>query len=314
MHWKSVVAGGIISLVAFSVSTSNAADATSTTTVGTAKSINQLVKASNNINVLPAQVASELATSGSDTPERLFPSVGSSCVGGPGCTFGDKSSRQSIVLFGDSHALMWLPALSGFAKTNHYKLIVMWAPGKCAVALLPSNYSYSGIPNSGCSAWHRQSVTFIQNTKPALVLLGERTSDVYSEPGNLLFSDVTWRSSLEKAIREIATTRTKVAVIEDVVNMSSPPQTCLAAYPTDIQRQCSTPFPNTNDPGHQQAEKEAAAATGAGFIKTSQWFCTSSCSPVIGSFIPFYDQGHVSATYAKFLSGVFTTAVKANLQ
>jgi hypothetical protein len=282
------------------------------TTPGTAQEVSRLVQSSSRIQELTPLVASELTASQVDSARRLYPSVGApGCMGGVQCTFGDTSAKRSMVLFGDSHALMWLPALGGFAAKNNLKLVVIWKPNSCAVALLPSSYSYQeGDSSTGCDVWHRTSVAMIKRLKPELVVLGERTSRVFSEPGNRRITDAVWRTSLEKAIRQISATSTHVAVMEDLPERMPGFQTCLAAYPTNIQQRCATTFPNTADPGHQQAEREAAAATGASYVMTSKWFCTSTCSPVIGNFIPFYDEGHVSATYAEFLSGVISQQLK----
>jgi peptidoglycan/LPS O-acetylase OafA/YrhL len=39
------------------------------------------------------------------------------------CTYGDKSSDKTIVLYGDSHAAQWFPALEKLANENGFKLV-----------------------------------------------------------------------------------------------------------------------------------------------------------------------------------------------
>jgi predicted nucleic acid-binding Zn ribbon protein len=94
--------------------------------------------------------------------------------------------------------------------------------------------------------------------------------------------------------------------------MASNPPLCLAAYPNDVQK-CSDPYPDRANPGEQTAEREAAAATGAAFIPTSQWLCASRCSPIVGDFITHVDQGHITEMYAAFLSVVMSNRLRSLL-
>ena len=49
--------------------------------------------------------------------------LGYSATKSPACVFGDITSSKSVVLFGDSHASQWFPALERIARDNHWKLI-----------------------------------------------------------------------------------------------------------------------------------------------------------------------------------------------
>jgi hypothetical protein len=255
----------------------------------------------------------QVATSGNDDPQHLYRSLsGHSCIGGSTCVFGDTSSRKVIVLFGDSHAMMWLPAVDAAASTLRYKVVLMWSPGTCgAVALFATSYFYLGQERSiECRGWHAEAVSAIKKLHPALVLLGERTTNVVAEPGNTPISDGTWQAALERSIDQIKHDASHVALIEDLPELDASPQTCLAAYPRAVQSECAVPYPNPANAGHQPAESAAAAATGIGLISTTSWFCTATCSPVIGRYIAYYDASHVSASYARYLSRVMTAAIK----
>jgi hypothetical protein len=39
------------------------------------------------------------------------------------CTYGDRSSKTTIVLYGDSHAAQWFPALEKLANENGFQLV-----------------------------------------------------------------------------------------------------------------------------------------------------------------------------------------------
>ena len=107
--------------------------------------------------IIPATMAADLPASSNDWPSRVFPSLGpvgtDHCVAATSCVFGDSRSRQTIVLFGDSHAVMWLPAIEPAAARRHWRLIVLWQP-TCPVARI-SHFTYvDSVPNRQC-AGHR---------------------------------------------------------------------------------------------------------------------------------------------------------------
>jgi hypothetical protein len=285
---------------------------------GTAAQVSALVASSSHINKLSTAMVKDLISSEDDTASRVYPKVAptgntSSCANLTRCVFGDTSSKTVIVLYGDSHAYMWLPALAPAAKTLKAKLILVWWP-VCPVAYLPTAYDYVGTPTwSGCTAWRTSIVAAIKKLKPTLVLISERTADVLSEPSGVPFTASQWQAALQPTITQFQTTKTKVAVIEDVPSFDQGyPQACMAEHPSAIQV-CAVPYPNPEFPGQQPAELAATTATRAGFIATVQWFCTSTCSPVVGSYFVHHDQGHVSATYAEYLSLVMEQAVKHDI-
>jgi hypothetical protein len=89
-----------------------------------------LVAHSTTIERVGAVVAAEIPNATDDTPPRIYPVVfsatGFPCVTATGCVFGDTKSKTTIVLYGDSHALMWLPALVPFAERDHYKVVLLF--------------------------------------------------------------------------------------------------------------------------------------------------------------------------------------------
>lgn len=281
---------------------------------GTLAQVRSLVAHSTSINELSKAMDSELAASPYDVPTRLYPEAGTFtknlCVTMTACVFGDVTSKKTIILLGDSHAYMWLPAIAPAAVTLHYRLILAWQ-SSCPIANLKDYLFRFSTLNTGCQAWRTSMLSQIPAIDPVLVILGERTANVVSEQSGKPFTKAQWQSALESTIHTIQSPTTKVAVLEDIPFLdSNPPEACISRYPTHIQAECSVPNPNPRYPGQQVAEQDAATATGSAFIETIPWICSHRCSPVIGSFFSYCDQGHVSATYAQYLSGVMTAALR----
>lgn len=279
---------------------------------GTPAQVKALVAASGKITMVSPAVAQELSAELTLWTRFAYPSVGLGCLPPTPCVFGDASSKSTIVLFGDSHALMWLPDAIAAATARKMRVDLFWAP-TCPLVAIPG-MSFSDTPvASNCSSYRTSTIARIKQISPLLVILGERTFHAITTPGNVPISSQRWTTSLEVTINMIKTRHTKVALIEDPVAFTHNPDQCVAANQTAIQAHCAVKNPNPHALGHQAAERGAAHATGITFVTTIPWFCTRSCSPVIGTYLVHFDQEHVSVPYAKYLSTVFTQALKGAL-
>ncbi len=273
--------------------------ASATSAPGSASQVAKLVAASSKITKLSSAMLAKLPAA------ELDFNWGNACSTVGECIDGDATSSKVAVLFGDSHALMWLPAINATALAHHVKLELVWL-GACTSATLSIYYPPSGDPAS-CDAWRATTVAAIQKLKPAVVLLAERA---YAKSSPSTWFDATqWQAGLETTINDFKSSTTKVGVIEDTPSFPASVTSCIAAYSQAVQK-CATPWPTTKRHGNQAAELAAASATGATFITTHKWFCTKSCSPVIGTFFPYVDENHVSNTYSAYLATVMTTQLK----
>jgi peptidoglycan/LPS O-acetylase OafA/YrhL len=80
----------------------------------------------------------------------------------PPCEFGDTSASTSVVLWGDSHAAQWFPAVEAAARMRGWRLISMTKSG-CPPA------DIGGRPM--CRAWRRNALEAIRSRHPDLVVL-----------------------------------------------------------------------------------------------------------------------------------------------
>jgi hypothetical protein len=304
---RVLLAGSLLLLLA------GPAGAASTPKPGTAAQVAQLVAASTSVTTLSPALTATLPNLEYSGVGSLYPAAGLQCATVTSCVYGDKTSKNLVVLFGDSHASMWLPAVAPAITAAKFKLVVLWIPACHIVSL--EVYAESPPPLGGesmCDTWLTNEIATITALKPKLILLGERTAQIYAAPSTL-FTEQQWQQGLETTIRDLHVNGAKVALFEDIVWQDQNPGPCLAANLTNVQA-CSVPNPNPVNPGQQVAEKKAAMATHTGYIATTQWFCTSVCSPVVGSFITHWDEGHVSARYAQYLSKVVGTALAPYLK
>jgi hypothetical protein len=277
---------------------------------GTPAQVASLVARSGRIMKLPNAAIPQLFAGGTDTAYRLYPSARACSESLKGCAFGDLASSKVVVLFGDSHILMWLPAIVPAALRAGVKIDLMYADD-CPVALIGNFSIVTGSYGSlvGCEQWRNAATKVIHALNPMAVIIGERSTLIVSLPGDVPYTPEQWQLSLETTIVRLKTPTMRIAIMQDTNWFDLNPMQCLAAYPADIQR-CDEPFPNTMNPGQDRAEWRAARATGSTYVLTHQWLCTTICSPVVGPFITNFDNGHVSATYASYLSVVVGDALQ----
>lgn len=280
-------------------------------TPGTAAQVAALVAASPSVTTLPSNLLPPLSKAAADSPATYYPGAARGCTGVKACVFPDLKAKSIVVLFGDSHAEMWLPAIAPVTQAAHVKLILIWKPG-CPAADVSVWEATTHAINKACNKFRSQSIAEIKALHPALVLLADRTSDIPGA-GNKLTTNAEWQAGEETTIAELKATTTKVVVIGDITAFTVILPDCLAAYPSDVQK-CAVPNPNPDTHQHFAAEAAAATAEDVPYINPQPWLCTATiCSPVIGNMVAYWDNEHVSSTYAEYLSGVWATALKSYL-
>jgi hypothetical protein len=273
---------------------------------GTPAKVSTLVAASASIESLPSSLLPSLSQLGDDDPSTYYGSAGQTCAGVTKCVWGDLKSSELVVLFGDSHAEMWLPALVPVAQEDHFKVALVWKAG-CPAATVTVYDGQTKSDYTACNVFRTQMITDIDKAKPALVLTADRTSDIHG-PKNGPITNATWQQGLETTLLQLQSASTKVAVIGDITIFTVNPAQCLASNAHHVQ-QCSVPNPNPKTTQHFAAERAAAAAEGAPYLDPQPWLCTTVCSMVIGKFGVYWDAFHVASTYAEFLSEDWANAL-----
>ena len=95
--------------------------------------------------------------------------------------------------------------------------------------------------------------------------------------------------------------------------------TCLASYPSNIQA-CSlvsTSSEWSTDwkdwAAFRLDEKKAAAVSGVKYVDQVPWECSASCTEVIGNMVTYFSSGHITATYATYLTKVLQAALAKDM-
>ena len=232
----------------------------------------------------------------------------------PACVFGDRLAKKTVVLFGDSHAAMWYPAFSDIALHAHWRLVVL-TKSSCPVDVLPfgepGGMAPPGHPYTACEDWRRIAFDRIRTLHPTMVVVTQlyRPILLSTSPGNAYYPFGRWRQGLERAIRILEGSTSKVVVL------GSPPQSkstdCPSEHPDDVQV-CSS-HPDSVLVSAGKAEEAAARATGARYVDVTQWFCAATCPMIIGHYQVYFDPDHISTSYSRTLEDALAAAVGIRL-
>jgi hypothetical protein len=262
-----------------------------------ASQLRQLVQASIHIERLGAAVIRTLPSVASATAANLY-GLPRTCATTTSCVLGDVAASRTIVLYGDSHARMWLPAILPAATADGFRVVVVGEDG-CTV----DSMDLADTRFHLCAKVQAEAMADIAALEPAAVILSNRTS--YPR-----LSSKAWEAGMQLTISRIEADGARVVLLGDTQPVTEYPESCLSVNRMRAQR-CAQANPNRLVPGQEAAERLAAARTGAIYVDPTPWLCTqTSCSEVIGTHIAYWDWHHVSTTYAQVLSNVMAGALK----
>ena len=230
------------------------------------------------------------------------------------CTLGDNSATNLMVAFGDSHVLMWLPALDSIAKKAHLRLVVLshwYCPSAVVTVDNPPGFGRVYGPFTACDVWRQWAIHWVNIHRPSLIVVSNE--DLYRAPSRgpsapPFFTESAWQAGVTTLFDEMHVPGMRKVILGDIPVLSQVPPVCLSRHTDDIQA-CSDSAAMATV-SFKQPEEAAAAATGAEYIETTPWFCSATCTAVIKNYIVYMDQFHISATYGRYLERVLGQALK----
>jgi hypothetical protein len=252
------------------------------------------------VNTVPANLQPSLANAEDDEPVVF----GDGCLDSylvttlNNCDFGDTASSTTVMLFGDSHAAMWFPAVDNAAELYGWNLLV-YTKTTCPPLDIPVISPVLGREYTECEDWRQDVLQQISEVHPALVILGvARHYD--SQYGFTVYSP-EWLNGLKEMISSIEADGSRVAVFGPVPKVPYVPP-CLSAHLTSATY-CDQPLHNVINQLGELAEAKAAMEAGAYYVDTQPWFCTTvTCPVMVDNLVVFRDDNHITATYANFLT------------
>jgi peptidoglycan/LPS O-acetylase OafA/YrhL len=265
---------------------------------------------------VPSNLEPPLADAGASEPPPFFDGclLGFTEVQVTPCVFGDPASASTVVLFGDSHAAMWFPAVDAVAKARHWRLVV-WTKATCPPVDVTIVSPDLGRTYSECDEWRAEVISLIVATHPLLVVLGIAPN--YDPLYGITQDGPQWLAGLSQSVTALRSGGARVLVLGPVESPDWVVPDCLSAHLDDVRACNVAPTESHAGPGlvgydnaYIAAERAAVVRAGGIFVNVKPWFCAATTCPVIvDNLLVFRDNSHITVTYAAYLAPLISDEV-----
>ena len=233
------------------------------------------------------------------------------------CEYGDTTSRSAIVLFGDSHAAQWFPALESVARVHGLKLISLTKSG-CPAASVQLRSPQLDRAYTECTEWRSSAIDRILEVDPVAVVIasygGFIAPDGSADRWSISARD--WRAGVERTVHAFVAAGIRTVLLADTPLPDFDVPSCLARAawtPTLYRSRCE--FERTSISTrleHEIARAVAASMPGLVFADLTDAICTSSpCAPDSGGVVRYRDSHHLSTRFAASLAPILSKQILA---
>ena len=210
----------------------------------------------------------------------------------PECTYGERGAKRKIVLFGDSHAAQWFPAVERLANENNFELISLTksaCPGPAVEKVDSGEYK-----NSDCFAWRDNSLERIAKLKPYAVIFSGFQH--FLVPAGYSSRREWWQAGQKRTLSSLRGNTSHIVYITDTPHPQQDIPACLAG---GVISECDDSKPS-----------EPISIPGLKVVNPTPWLCTDKCSSVINGNVAYRDGSHISIAMSESLSQPLGQALK----
>jgi hypothetical protein len=238
----------------------------------------------------------------------------------PTCAYGDTSSTTTVVLYGNSQAQMWAPALALLGVRDHFKLVPIAKPA-CGTFVDSSYIGPNGQVSPLCGAFVRWAVERMNALHPAVVLVASTPGSVLRPganphqlgangrlPSTSIVDPSTARTVADftKLVHELRPSRARVVLLSGIPLTYVHPQGdltptgCLLANLTNVQK-CTLVEPTLSNSAWLRSFTLAAERSHVAFVNVNPLLCSRGfCPPIVADVLVKFDHLHLTGTYVDY--------------
>ncbi|MEK1889781.1 MAG: acyltransferase family protein [Phyllobacterium sp.] len=232
------------------------------------------------------------------------------------CVFGARSSNETIVLFGDSHADHWSTPLVDIAKRDNIRLVT-YMKSSCRATRITTRNSKLQRDYTECDDWRERAIKEIIAMKPQTVIISQLSishlSEEIGDPSEYQVRKKQWAQGMKSTIEALSNAGIKVVYLRDVPTHTSYLDKCVARalWQQRDPSVCDTPRTVAADDDDAQTEKAIISSIrNARYIDMTDYFCDHTlCHAMIDGKLTFRDRHHIATPYAEFLAAPLEQAI-----
>jgi peptidoglycan/LPS O-acetylase OafA/YrhL len=224
------------------------------------------------------------------------------------CVYGNESAARSVIVFGDSTTMSFVPGIRKALEDQDVKIYV-YTVAACSPTLVPDGEDASAQECIRFKAWVQEE---IQRLRPATVV-----SSFLRNDGHLAShatgpqADAEWQRNISAMGDFVIKNGARYVLLEAPAPAKADPSLCITRFsiPGDCVTQRATTFDNNSD-----VERRALASLGkeALYLPTKDWFCVDGkCPAFIGNTALYADINHISARASEELAPLMAGALLA---
>ena len=219
------------------------------------------------------------------------------------CAYGADDAKARVVLFGDSHAQQYFPALERIGRDRDWHITGLTKVGCTPASISVWSGSLKG-PYPQCDEWRENSLSRIEAEDPDLVVIssasyyhvdddGQRLGHLPSRP---LLAD-----AYAETVRRLLAAGAEVAVMIDIPEAPFDVSDCVSEN-LDSLSECAFPLEDAVNNLHFDVPA-AREVPEAHSIEIQRVMCPDRvCRAVIGNVLVYRETNHVTATFSETLA------------
>ena len=218
------------------------------------------------------------------------------------CWGGDPNAKRTIVLYGDSHASMWMTAIDQIGQIEGFRVLLL---AKLACPILQKTiWSYQlNKPFTECDEWNQKALELIKSIRPDYLIATNQWKPAVDGSNKDDFGTTSlWTSEFPKALANLKSLANKVILIGNNPSMTTDPLRC-AGKPNQNLVLCASFTPKADNHEINLIEANAAKTLAIPYINTVGITCTAMLCPVIvNGYFVYFDQWHFTDPFVQFVT------------
>jgi hypothetical protein len=219
------------------------------------------------------------------------------------CLYGDPDGDRTLILFGDSHAMQYFPAVEELAELHRWRLIVL-TKAECPPEEIEVRSMVEDREYSQCDEWREEAFRRIEGGggSVTVVMSGDTEYIPYGPAGEELTDDdaaEAMEAGYKRTLERIRAAGPHTVVIRDNPTSIEDVPSCVSE---DIQHLGRCAFPRRKEWDREYDVRAAKASPETHLVDFIGDICPGEvCRAVIGNALVYRDKDHLTATFARTL-------------